>query len=74
MMDEEKRKLLKESLEIMQKYSNEDDAGMISSLLADFDSNALDESTLNQFVHDYYSSKKEIKDPEMKKTYERSAR
>jgi hypothetical protein len=54
MMDNENKKLLKDSLEIIKKYSNKEDADVVSSLLQSFDSNELDESTFNQLVHNFY--------------------
>ena len=73
-MEKDNRKLLKDSLEIIRKYSNEEDAKVISSLLNKFDSNELDENTLNQLVHNYYSPQEDVEPIEVKKNNERSAR
>lgn len=74
MMDKDKRKLLKDSLEIIKKYSNREDKESISLLLSKFDSNELDESTLNQLVHQYYSPTIDNKGEDIKKSKKRNVR
>lgn len=74
MMDVENRKLLKDSLEIIRKYSNNEDASIVSSLLEKFDSNELDESTLNQLVHNFYMPFPDAENVELTESKERGAR
>lgn len=73
-MDIENKKILKDSLEIIRKYSNREDADIISSLLRDYDSNELDENTLNQFVHKFYKPTPEANNKNINESKERGAR
>lgn len=73
-MDIENKKLLKDSLEIIRKYSNKEDADIISSLLQKFDANELDESTLNQFVHNFYMPTPDQSTLDVEQNKERGAR
>ena len=74
MMNNENKKLLKDSLEIIRKYSNKEDADVVSSLLQSFDSNELDESTFNQLVHNFYMPTPADKNEEFNESKKRGAR
>ena len=72
MMEKEKHELLKDSLQIMMKYSNVNDAKVLSLLLRELDKEHMDEDTFNELVHNYFINN--TNEEGIKKVLERGTR
>ena len=72
MMEKEKHELLKDSLQIMMKYSNVNDAKVLSLLLRELDKEQMDEDTFNEVVHNYFINN--TNEEGIKKVLERGTR